>query len=57
MQTRDIAAEDDMRPSMPDALKIAALERQILHEKIVRLRAVREAAEARKAVTDTNADA
>jgi hypothetical protein len=52
METTDIPAQDETRLSMPDALKIAAMERQTLHDKIVRLRALREAAEAKKASDD-----
>jgi hypothetical protein len=54
MQTTNISAQDDTRLLMPDALRIAALERQVLHEKIVRLRALREAAEAEKVLTVRN---
>lgn len=53
MQTTDIFAEDETQLVMPDALKIAAMERQTLHEKVLRLRALREAAEAEKALTHT----
>jgi hypothetical protein len=55
MQTTDISAQDETRPFMPDALKIAAMERQTLHEKIVRLRALREAAEEQKQLPTTKA--
>ena len=39
---------DAMRISVPDAMAIVAMQRHALHEKIVRLRTLREAAEAEK---------
>jgi hypothetical protein len=43
--------------ALPDAMTIVALERQNLHEKVVRLRALREAAEAKEVLTTTNVSA
>ena len=57
MQTTDLFPKANTQLLMPDALSIAAMKRQILHEKIVRLRALREAADAAKALTDTKAPA
>lgn len=49
----DVSAQFETRPLMPDAMTMVALERQSLHDKILRLRALREAAEAQ----GTSADA
>jgi hypothetical protein len=43
------AQEDNTQLAPPNAMTIVAMERQNLHEKIARLRALREAAEAEKA--------
>jgi hypothetical protein len=49
----DVSAQDGSQVLSPaNAMTIIELERQKLHEKIVRLRALREAAEADKAPTD-----
>jgi hypothetical protein len=60
MLPEDVFAEDDNRLLTPsNAMAIVALERQTLHDKIIRLRALRElralrqAAEATKAPTKT----
>ncbi|WP_119268684.1 hypothetical protein [Taklimakanibacter deserti] len=55
MHLTDVSAEDSRQLlAAPNAMSIVALERQNLHEKIVRLRALREAAgaEAEKGLTD-----
>ena len=51
MPTPQIFAQEGSQLAPLDALRIVAAERQALHEKIVRLRALREAAEAEKALT------
>lgn len=53
MHLTDISTEES-RPLLapPNAMSIVALERQKLHEKILRLRALREAAEAEEGLTD-----
>jgi hypothetical protein len=58
MRVTDVPAQDgDQLLAPPNAMAIVALERQILHEKIVHLRALREAAEAQKALAATKASA
>jgi hypothetical protein len=58
MHLTDVSAEDSRQLlAAPNAMSIVALERQKLHEKIVRLRALREAAEAEKGLTDENVPA
>jgi len=47
MQSTNVSDHDIFQVSVPDAMAIVALERQTLHEKIVR-RILREAAEAEK---------
>ena len=50
----DVFAEDGRQVLAPlNAMTIVALERQNLHEKIARLRALREAAEAQKEPAET----
>ena len=48
MQSTNFSDHDIFQVSVPDAMAIVALERQTLHDKIVRLRILREAAEAEK---------
>jgi len=48
MQSTNVSDHDIFQVSVPDAMAIVALERQTLHEKIVRLRILREAAEAER---------
>jgi hypothetical protein len=50
MNLPDVPAQDSSHLFLtpPNAMTIVALERQTLHEKIARLRAVREASEAEK---------
>lgn len=48
MQSTNVSDHDIFQVSVPDAMAIVALERQALHEKIVRLRILREAAEAER---------
>jgi hypothetical protein len=53
-RARSLAAEDSSQLLAPStAMRIVALERQSLREKIVHLRVLREAAEAEKAFTVT----
>ena len=51
MQSTNVSDHDIFQVSVPDAMAIVALERQTLHEKIVRLRILREAAEAERNAT------
>jgi len=54
MHLPDLTAQDsDQLLAPPNAMTIVALERQNLHEKIARLRALREAAEAQKEPAET----
>ena len=48
MHPIDAPEQEAFQVSMPNAMAIVTLERQALHEKIVRLRMLREAAEAEK---------
>jgi hypothetical protein len=56
MHLTDVTAQDTGRfLAPPNAMMIVALERQRLHEKIARLRALREAAEAERAPAEPEA--
>ena len=58
MHLTDVLAEDSSQSlAPPKAMEIVALERLKLHEKIVRLRTLREAAEAEMALTTTKVSA
>jgi len=50
MRTQEISAQEEGHLRMPDAMRIVAAERAALHERILRLRALREAAEAERAL-------
>jgi hypothetical protein len=58
MHFKEVPAQDSSQVlAPPKAMTIVAMERQNLHEKIVRLRALREAAAAEKTSTDTKVSA
>jgi hypothetical protein len=57
MRVTNIPAQESSQLVLPNAMTIVALERQEIHEKMARLRALRESAEAEKAQPNTKLSA